>query len=881
MKLLRNFPFASDAKGKPRVKKRKKLKKYIQCCVALILVLSLAAAVLVLQKNRVPAEYGIESGIITYEPCGEDITERVTGSDNMQKLISADGTAMYSDSQGSVYFETSDGFLVPLSQSEHNFTSETNEKQSVLSVTYLDNAGVKKEMFSNSSVKKNQFRIYAEKNSFSVQYLLGDDISESIIPSAVEKEKFEGQILEKLTESEQAFLKRQYFLYSLSSFTDEKQKKNILLKYPVLKEKDIYVLLNKADADSQVGKRLSEVFKKAGYTAADAASDNSENLISSSQPLSFLVTLDYRIENGEAVVSIPADKLRFYRSTPLLGITLNKYTVSADETGESLFLPYGNGCIINIGDKRDQLSGRQSVPVYGTDATKQRVLANDNSAVPKCTLPIFGCYSENRGMLAVIEKGASQSTISCERGVNGAYACAEFNVLQNDAVTLSGKTTSVTVGNDVMSDDITLRYVFFEGDKVDYSVFAEYYGRYLRKNHLLRDGGVSKSTVFSAGLIGGVTVKDVFLNTVPYDRFVVLSDYYDMKNMTDELYASGVTELKTVINGWNKGGLFSQVPGKVKTENKLSRKLERSELLGDFDKSGISCYTSAGFVYYYALNNREGKYSPELTALFADKSYARKRALSPVSKTENAKAPATEVISPQFYLQIAEKYSSGILKNESLDVGHLCDSLNSDYNTKYYYDRSRCQKQVISVLEKLASGGRKISCGDANQYALPYVSLLTDISDTAVLPDFIDYDIPFKQMLLHGSVDYTQSVTNDLNGDRHGLLKAIEGGAGLHFDFTANSDIVLKSTEFSYLNNYDFNRTKEKAAEYYAELKEALNGLENVKIESHCVLENGIRKVTYENGTVILVNLSDQEKSFGTEIMKPFSYVRTQIQEKE
>ena len=874
MSLLPNFQSESDRKRKPLSKKQKR-RITVRCAAALAAAAGIAAAALALKSSKVPAKYGIEDGAVTYTEYGKDITEEIKSTAEMQRLLSSNGASMYIDNTGAVYFETAAGTVFPLNKTEHGFTSEPNEKQSAFSITYLDASGAKKEMFSNSSVSKNQFRVYKGKNSFSVQYLLGDNISENIIPTAVEKEKFEKQILAKLSESEQAFLKRQYFLYSLSSFKDEKERKNILLKYPALKSRDLYILLNSVNTDSQVGKKLTAAFGKAGYTASDAVKDNEENLISSGNPLSFLITLDYRIEDGCAVMSISPERLKFYRASPLLGITLNKYTVSQNEKGGSLFLPYGNGCVINTASGAGQLSGKRRVKVYGEDASAHTVISGDSSALLKCTMPLFGCYNGSCGVLTVIESGASAAAISCERNKNGAYAFADFDILQSDTASLSGKTSSVTVGNDILNEDITLRYAFFEKEDISYSDFADYYRKYLEEKGTLKKNGAYCSPLFSAGFIGGITVKDSHLNTFPYDRFAVLSDYRDMKNMTEWLINNGVDNMAVNISGYNKGGLFSQYPGKICEEKKLSLNTDRSKLTDYLAQNKITSFFSAGFNYYYNANKREGRYKTAFTAQFADKSYVQKHAVSPVTKAENTKLPASEVISPYFFDKIAESCSAGVFKEQNLNVGHLCDALNSDYNTKHYFDRTRARKQTEITLKKLTAGKRLLSSNDANEYALPYTSLINDISAAAVLPDFIDYDIPFKQMLLHGYTGYTASLEGDANGERHALLKAIEGGAGIYYNFIAHSDIELKNSEFSYLNNFDFERTKNKAAENYAELKKALSGLEGVKISSHSVLSNGIRKVTYENGTVILINLSDTERAAGEITVGALSYLRT------
>ena len=55
----------------------------------------------------------------------------------------------------------------------------------------------------------------------------------------------------------------------------------------------------------------------------------------------------------------------------------------------------------------------------------------------------------------------------------------------------------------------------------------------------------------------------------------------------------------------------------------------------------------------------------------------------------------------------------------------------------------------------------------------------------------------------------------------------------------------------------------DKAAEVYAEVSSALSGVTGDTIVSHEILENGLRKVTYSDGSVIYVNYTGTQLTDG------------------
>ena len=116
-------------------------------------------------------------------------------------------------------------------------------------------------------------------------------------------------------------------------------------------------------------------------------------------------------------------------------------------------------------------------------------------------------------------------------------------------------------------------------------------------------------------------------------------------------------------------------------------------------------------------------------------------------------------------------------------------------------------------------------------------------------------------MVIHGYINYCGGQLNIGSTDdpQDDLLEMIEYGVAPHYVFTWE-----KATEMKYsgLNMYyatTYANWSQDAVETYQILSEALNPVVGAEMVNHEVLDNGLRKVTYDNGICIYVNYSDTD----------------------
>lgn len=138
---------------------------------------------------------------------------------------------------------------------------------------------------------------------------------------------------------------------------------------------------------------------------------------------------------------------------------------------------------------------------------------------------------------------------------------------------------------------------------------------------------------------------------------------------------------------------------------------------------------------------------------------------------------------------------------------------------------------------------------------LPYATLLRDIPDKHSDYYFGDQSVPFYQIVVHGSVDYTCTPNRayDLQQQK---LKWIETGSLPYFILTYESPIVLNKTSYNALFSSQYSVWKKDIEEISKEFNEKLADVWNQKIQKH-EERDGAVIVTYENDCRIYINYSE------------------------
>lgn len=156
------------------------------------------------------------------------------------------------------------------------------------------------------------------------------------------------------------------------------------------------------------------------------------------------------------------------------------------------------------------------------------------------------------------------------------------------------------------------------------------------------------------------------------------------------------------------------------------------------------------------------------------------------------------------------------------------------------------------------NAGIKLAASAANLYSYKYLSLIEDMPLSGGNSAVFDQEVPFCQIVLHGSMDYSTSAINNESDEETAVLKAIETGSGLHYILNKNIENSLFDTDSTALFSSSFDSNAENAAAAYNSVLKALDGLNDKKIVNHYYIGD-VAVTVYENGSRIFVNYSDSD----------------------
>lgn len=161
-----------------------------------------------------------------------------------------------------------------------------------------------------------------------------------------------------------------------------------------------------------------------------------------------------------------------------------------------------------------------------------------------------------------------------------------------------------------------------------------------------------------------------------------------------------------------------------------------------------------------------------------------------------------------------------------------------------------------------------------NDYTFAY---LEDIINAPISQNeyfIVDTEVPFYEMLIHGSINYTGKAINlsDVYDQTDIVLQLIETGASPHFTFTWKESNKMK---YSGLNRYyatTYENWKEDAAAIYQQVNNALKYVSGQTITDHQVYDSGVKKITYSNGVIYYINASDTDAEADGKVIPARSY---------
>lgn len=474
--------------------------------------------------------------------------------------------------------------------------------------------------------------------------------------------------------------------------------------------------------------------------------------------------------------------------------------------------------------------------------------------------------------MATIEDGQSLAMITA--GISGVYndynyAYPTFVLRNADNLLMFGDAiTDVYVLEPDMYDvNLSVKYTLLTEENKGYAGIANTYREKLiaqgKLDALTEEGDIP----FYYDIIGGVKETSHILG-VQYLRNFAMTTFDEAASISEDIAAAGIQNQVMNYQGWMNGGYYHDMVDNVRVTSKLGGKKGLEALNQTVEENGGRFYVDAalqkvtfaddGFNY-----NAEGAryYGAGYVASFGLVNPTTLRATSGLGYMENL----YDLLSPRYLPRYVEKYAETMQKYEvdGLSFRDLGNYLTSDKKRTNIITREEALDVVLAQWDTLQGTGKNLMADAANDYAFPYV---TDIINAPLQQNeffLVDENIPLYEMIIHGSIDYSSELLNfhDEEDMTEIILNMIEYGAAPHYVFTWEESSQMKRTALNRYYATTYETWKQEAFDVYAQVNEVLKHVSGAKMTGHEIMENDIRKITYDNGMVIYVNYSEKTQT--------------------
>ena len=637
-------------------------------------------------------------------------------------------------------------------------------------------------------------------------------------------------------------------------------KKKVAAFYTTSKVGDVDVYMMKSDAKTNTAKNkqsLEKFFAEVGYTWEDYEMDMAllEQERNNNGPV-FNVSMIYRLDGDDLVVEIPYDSIRCEATTPVTYLTvLPMFGAAGEKQDGFMLIPEGGGALIyNNNGKLNQSA--YSANLYGWDYADERLEAPSET---ENAFPVFGMSQPDGSFICIIEGGSAYAAIKADiagAGHSNSYNCvySKYNVLHYDEFKVQKSGTPVYMYESTIPDDsVVHRYRFINSDS--YVEMAHAYGDYLRSQPDMKTDVASVEMPVNVELVGAINKVQIRAG-FPIDSVVPVTTFSEASDIIRELTESSVKDLHVRMTGWSNGGVRQTVLTRVRTQRQLGGDSGMKKLIEDASKLNAQLFFDGINCFAYNSGILEGFFAFSNAARFTTREQARLYTYDIVTFQQSDWMDSYYLVRPDYAKTNASHLISALKSRNAAgvafrDIGNL---LSADYYVNNTVSREQVKRMNVETLKEAVDQGLKIAIKEGNDYAVPYVDLITDMNLTGNSYAIIDERIPFYQIALHGIKNYTGEAVN-LAGDYiTALLECAEYGAGLNFSVMKADTTVVQDSAYSCYTSAGYDRWKDRIIPMVNRYQTEMTGLNQQRIVGHDRLDAEVTVTTYEDGTRVYVN---------------------------
>jgi len=539
----------------------------------------------------------------------------------------------------------------------------------------------------------------------------------------------------------------------------------------------------------------------------------------------------------------------------LMSISLAPVFGSGTESDDGfLFVPDGSGAVINFNNQKADVAPYRE-PVYGRDPAMYGIFRPP--VTNQVLLPVFGIENNGESVLAVISQGAAASSVRALtagqfNSVNHVFA--HFDLYAFDTVTIgqvgSANAQSTVKYNlaDPLAEVCAVSYYFL--DETGYVSMALKYGELLRNG---ADAADIKKAPFYISVFGGMRKRQPVLG-FQSNVNVAMTTFADTREIITELKENGAEDIVLVLTHWSSDELRGRMQNRLRPSYFLGGKSGLNELLDYAGSVGAETYLAYDPL---SVSSRGRGFWPLFNAARAmDGNYLK---VFPYSlSTLLMEINYDPMIYPDmgFLLSNTDTFTESVAGLESGGIvgvyyPQLAQRLYGNYSSNDFMPRLMVERYITTGIFNSTEG---YVASNANAYAINGAAHILEAPMVSSNQDITDYSVPFYAIAVGGIAPYSVPAVNNSANPEAALLKAVETGAGLYFNWVYNDPSLFIHSDYEYLFSTGYKRWKDTAIQMYKEHSEAFEEIGSSVLVGHERVSDVLVISTFANGNRVAVN---------------------------
>ena len=325
---------------------------------------------------------------------------------------------------------------------------------------------------------------------------------------------------------------------------------------------------------------------------------------------------------------------------------------------------------------------------------------------------------------------------------------------------------------------------------------------------------------------------------MPVTVSVPLTTFEDVATMYDYLAGEGVTNVNFKLTGYANGGMYSEVPYKLKWEKSVGGASGFEELTAYAAEKGFEIFPDFDFVYTTQADGGSKVNMKKNAARTIENRYTSRRLYS--ATKQGLVSYYQMVLAPETYSKFYEKLGKKYEKYENatgISLATFGNALNSDFDEDKSVLREEAKQYVLEALAYFKNDYNVMLDG-GNAYTWGYADHILNIPLDSSRYTCELSTVPFMGVVLHGYVEFAGTPVNMEGNLTYAMLKAMENGASVYFVLSyANTELLKEDVLLSQNYSVRYDIWQNRLVEIYKELNAVLADVQTKLIIDHKFLD--------------------------------------------